>query len=285
MPKDLLFHWYVVENNGSIILTEVQKIHLACLSYYKDVFDGNINIVLSLDNINNEKLINNSKELFSFFNKNVNFIVKKNCPYLREAKTFKEEFLDKIDQKNQLLFFAHSKGITNHFNTSLTIWLFGMYYFNLSFIDHIENNLNKGKIFSGCFVRRHRWRNVKHKWHFSGSFYWTNINKLKKLDYSRKLEITENSKKSYFVEEFPGNCTPLKNIYVPQNAYVDKIDLYEKGTKAMAYIDKLNHGNVKNNFYNEMNSVLNKKFPTDELHHNIKWNLREKIYLFYKKLN
>lgn len=206
VKKRIIFYFYVFENykdNYAI------KIHLQCLRHYSHVFDEAF-FVISVDDVNNTDLIMDvERELLSIGFKDVRFKVHKNNPYC-ESQVFFDEIAKKLDYLDGLTFFAHTKGITNINNDeypieSIEAWIFGLYYFNLNFIDEVERMLiYRTCRFYGAFLvdLTNYWAKM---FLYSGTFYWLNAQRLVQDNMVGKIKLPTLITDRGFAETFPGS--------------------------------------------------------------------------------
>lgn len=230
--KNLIFHLYSFdgfEDNDAI------RVHLSCLKHFSSVFD-NAKFIISVDDPKNADLIKKTeKAIVSCGFRNVGFKVVEN-DYYREARTFKEEVIDKLDKYEGLTFFAHSKGTTNVLNPkmnkeSVLKWVAGMYYLNLNFIDDVENTLiNQFKYaFYGSFkVVSDNIENKNKTW-YAGTFYWVNTNRLLNNIKQRGIKIPNLHDRGY-AEMLPGEIDELASYGM---TYLYPFDYDEAGSRVL----------------------------------------------------
>jgi hypothetical protein len=147
MNKRLIFNFYIDENWKE---NHINKIHLYCLEYYKNVFDEMI-FMVSLNDIKNDELIYDFEQhiLSLKLCTNIRFIVKQNHIF-REAKNFYDEIATKLNENKGFTFFAHNKGITNYYNDvykkhDVEKWVTSMYYGCLERPDEMKFFLTDGR--------------------------------------------------------------------------------------------------------------------------------------------
>lgn len=240
MKKRLVFFIYVdTLYRGS----KIYDLHFALLKRYSKIFDS-ATLYFSLKEINDENL-EFARELAKRiidcgFIKDVEIKIRQNTT-MREVDCFKEEVVGRIiDNVPELVFFTHTKGLSNTLNQSLFRWICGMYYFNLNFIDEVERNLIYKPIYdtahsSGIFygfplILLDIDNYLKNKTYYAGTIYW--INCAKAAQYNRCFNV--DPKKDYiystrvFAEEFPGDyflrCVSsghFLNVYSAYSLYDD----------------------------------------------------------------
>lgn len=158
--------------------------------------------------------------------KNLQIVECQNSP-LFEGTGFKE-CLENIllREEDGYIFYAHTKAASCHMShpnykyfNNLIDWADMMYEYNLS-----ENSLKileqSKPTSAGCFQR-----GFGHEpfygslWHYSGSFYWLNIEKLKKLNWNNF------SYTPYMTESYPGRVVDINDtisfINVNKDLYVN----------------------------------------------------------------
>lgn len=217
MKKRLVFFIYVdTLYRGS----KIYDLHFALLKRYSKIFDA-ATLYFSLKEINDENLCF-ARELAKriidcgFIN-DVEIKIRQNTT-MREVDCFKEEVVGRIiDNVPELVFFTHTKGLSNEITDSLLDWICGMYYFSLGFIEDAEKSLvyralpdteNRGSIFYGFPLLKSRIENyLKERIFYAGTIYWINCGKA--AQYNKAFGV--NPEKDYiygsrcFAEEFPGN--------------------------------------------------------------------------------
>jgi hypothetical protein len=146
------------------------------------------------------------------------FIIKENNWYLGETVSFLDA-LEKLKGSDSVTFYAHAKGVSHEGSIVETIrqWADAMYVLNLSSSDLIEKLMGKYSSV-GCF--RNRGRHGGADWHYSGTFFWLDNQKLFCKDWKR----IEQSR--FGVEGYPGihfseaesfdlaPADPSRNLYV-----------------------------------------------------------------------
>ena len=203
--KKLIFYFYLTEEN---VNNEIYTLHYKCLEIYAHLFDEML-FVLSLDDINNKQLIQmwETKLLALHTKGSITFDIIKNNKYC-ESYAFKKYVVDKL-KVNDLVFFGHGKGITNitKYNPELIKkWIVGMYYYNLNFIEEVEDSLIKRKFLSyGAFLSKNKkdWAN-KYHWFYIGTFFWLNSKKIYDYIKNNNIEMPLFCDR-FYDEEFLGN--------------------------------------------------------------------------------
>ncbi len=248
MKLKLVYHLYVPEGP----LPEIYKYHFTCLKYFANVFDECV-FVLSMDNIDDIDTIKAIElKLLNIVNyKNVTFNVIQNDSNMREVQTFKTEVLDKLSGNDDLIFFAHSKGMTNNYNDSLITWICAMYYFSLGDLATMKYRLvgSVVRLFYGP-VSYYGCKSVGtpiYKWMYPGTFYWINMRSL--YNYSKTHEFPRIESRCY-AENFPGNLTPLKDAPLHQQLGISSSDYFYDDAGAEAVYD------CYNDFYHILGSCF-----------------------------
>ena len=137
--KKLVFSFYISRDWET---NKANLLHFLCLKYYNEVFDK-AEIYIIVDNRKDYENIQKVKEKFlSIFSKieQISFSIIDNTPY-RESFVVKHYIFDKLGE-DELVFFAHNKGITNFINPNypseyVTKWIVGLYFYSLNFIDEV----------------------------------------------------------------------------------------------------------------------------------------------------
>lgn len=225
MDKRLVFHFYlkrewfpfegkVFEDDDNKKVAQLYNFHFYCLKKLSDVFDT-MQFVLCVDDENDIELIRAAEErlLKMHYTGKIIFDIVKNSD-LRESETFKRCVVDKL-QDNELVFFAHSKGLTNLNKCNIANiykWVGGMYYFNLGikyFEEAISDLLNTKAISYGTFPQLDE-NNLtnKYHWFYIGTFFWINTGKLYNYIKQNNIELPTLSDR-FYSEEFLGNIYDL----------------------------------------------------------------------------
>ena len=210
----LVFHFYIPEN--WMTLASI-KLHLSCLRHYAHIFDE-ATFILCLDDVLNTKLISEfEKEIINRGYHNVTFKVKPNS-VLREAKTLKEEVIDKAADFDGLTFFGHSKGVGNEINGDITYeclkdWVCGLYYFSLEFYESevIPHLYGYKGITYGPFKTFADWMDNKYHWYYSGGFFWINGRRHLETVRRRNIMVPECSTR-FYTENLLGDIYESYNL-------------------------------------------------------------------------
>ena len=208
MNKKLVFAFYVPENFYSDII----NLHFNCLEKYKNSFDS-VEVVFILDeNYNAENLLEAENRFAKIFlGKPLSFSMVPNTKY-REAIVFYEYVAKKLAD-NELVFFAHNKGITNVVKYDVNqvyTWVIGMYYYSLNFMDEVEDMLLNKKFMSyGPFLTQNEEPEnpTKYGWYYIGTFFWVNGKKVWQYMKNNDIELPVMGDR-FYGEEFLANIFP-----------------------------------------------------------------------------
>jgi hypothetical protein len=193
MKRNLIYYCYF--ENGEI--NEFTKLNLELLNRYCNLFNGQKIIKIALDDLTKD--YSNLVDLFQGFDVEVLQNNKEN----RESEYFIES-VKEIKDTNSITFFAHNKGGSNRPESDvIKLWLFSMYFFNLEpmYLLTIQDQLSNDKIFSGIMqitTPCPPW--VVSDWHYSGTFFWFNTQKLLSIE---NWDIMEKNR--FAVESYPGS--------------------------------------------------------------------------------
>ncbi len=202
MKKNLVYYCYF-ENSE---MNEFADYNIKLLNRYLPLFNGQKIIKIAVDDLTKD--INNLIGLFP----NCDIEIVQNNRETRESEYFIES-LKEIKDKNSITFFAHNKGSKSGGDNNHVIkhWLLSMYFFNLeeTYITNIERELENNKTFSGIMritTSCPPW--VESDWHYSGTFFWFNTQKLFNIDGWDKFE-----KGRFSVESYPGKMVDLEQSH------------------------------------------------------------------------
>lgn len=213
----LIFSYYITPNGE---LTYIHKLHLYLLRKYAYIFN-NIDMILVIDDLNNIDAINMHKQYIQdILNVNyINFIIEQNDSYLREGKVYVKYVIDKLDEyaiNDDLIFFGHTKGLTNENLENTKIWISLMYYMNLEYLYEVIGKLLdtsrddfKDYICYGTIYNNHHNTTItKYTWMYTGSFHWINPKRL--LDF-----ININNIDIDFVHKIPIKNRTSAETFLP----------------------------------------------------------------------
>ena len=235
----MVFSFFLTENFEN---KRYNKIHGYFIDKYSNVFDE-VRITILIDDIENTELINSCKKWFvdKIHCNDVVFKVRKNT-YNCESAVFMEEIASKMDELCGLCFFGHNKGISIYelypeCKDNIDIWVAGLWYLNLNFLDEVKYNLMFYKhIMYGAFMTDESNSDTfeKAKTHYAGTFYWINPSSYT-ITYGHNIHLLSER---WFAEDFPIHIMPeLK--YSHKFWYIYTIDYYSS------------IGNYINSFFNE----------------------------------
>ena len=232
MKKKLVYFLYIADNTAAkeaIEKSQVLRLHFELLKRFHNAFDE-ATFVLSLNkNIKEGKddvIRSWAAALMGIGYLNVRFTIEENTPF-RECKAFKEEVVEKEDNKGKLVFFAHNKGTTNQYNESLVRLICSMYYFSLNFIEEFEYSMaDHERVYYGFPLLNAQWSTAngwemipKYKYYFYGTFFWTNVSLLWETMENKKREYPELVSR-FYAENFPANTIEFDAVSTYKNTYM-----------------------------------------------------------------
>jgi len=243
MTKNLIFYWYIPSN---CIMPDIYWLHIYNLKKYAKIFN-NATFILSADNITDINKIEYNKNIINSigFKCDIKFLLYKNDTNIRECTCFYNEIIQNLKNLEGITFFAHSKGITRNGDSGVPMWNTGLYYFNLNDIKSVENKLSKNDVFSyGSFKKHYNWivedngkiYKQKHNWHYSGTFFWLDTQKIYKYIKSNNIEISSDLHR-WYTEMWLGNIFDSNFAYTKydiigdENLYVDCKDILKNKMK------------------------------------------------------
>ena len=215
MVKHLLFYWYVPEKGWN----KIYDLHIDNLHIYKDSFDK-VTFIISTDDIDTEDYKNNINytvdKLKSVFS-DAEFKEYRNDKKTRESAYFYGEVLDKLDEfpENEILFFAHNKGVDSWYaGNRLTTWINMMYFANLHDVKKIKSYFDMETVCcAGTYtiMNLKAWNFLKYMWHYSGTFFWISPSRLSKYIKESKEKIPPIGR--YSTEGLLGSILPNDDKY------------------------------------------------------------------------
>ena len=207
MKKRLVFAFSVfdgcLDNRGI-------KLHLNCLRHYCDVFDEAV-FVLTNEDADDSTVLSVKKELTGIPFKDIRIKMSEKS-FLYESQVFYDEVVSKFGELDCLVFFGHTKGVSNYWKKSfapdnIDIWIEGSYYLGLSNIDYMEYCLIKlyTPRFYGSFLSLTKGDTMLGDdfMYYQGNFFWLNPGRI-------QWDITKNKVKlpllydRWYAEYFPG---------------------------------------------------------------------------------
>lgn len=266
MKHKLVFHFFLQKDYK---INRANKIHFECMKRFLNVFDECLFVIAKAENTTDDIVKDFEKNIITIVTaKKCCFKIVENSVY-REAKTFKEEIIDKLTEPyDGLVFFAHNKGITNYTQYSMEYvdkWICSLYYLSLNFINEVETDLcgriyNFQSFFYGSILTQatkepddHVFIN-KNNVFYSGSFYWLNTGAL--LRYIKHYNISiPNVVDRAYVEAFPGEIFDWESKRLSSHNF--KIVFFPKDSswidldRALNFIFSKEEMDEFNNFYTE----------------------------------
>ena len=203
MIKNLVYYCYF-ENSE---INEFANYNINLLNRYLHIFTGQKIVKIAVDDLSKD-----TTHLVSLF-PNCDIEIVQNNPETRESEYFIQS-LKEIKNENSITFFAHNKGSKSggDGNNVVKVWLLSMYFFNLeeTYLSNIEYNLTNDKTFSGIMqitIPCPPW--VTTDWHYSGTFFWFNTQKLFNIEGWDTFE-----KGRFSVEGYPGQMVDVSQSHV-----------------------------------------------------------------------
>ena len=175
MKKQLIYYFYI----DSYDIYEVYKVHLECIKSYDDIF-FKYTFILSLDDINNQELIEYWKNIINDYikkDKKIEYIIVQNNKLYREGIHYYNYIFKKLNEFDGLLLWGHGKRDNNYSKENIYEWIISSHYIMSHNINEIENKLIYDKyLFSGpnlSFMNGDINKQI-----YQGSFYWMNPKKI-----------------------------------------------------------------------------------------------------------
>jgi hypothetical protein len=204
--RNLIYHFYPEKSKFDF--------HLNYLLSNKDKFDGEKVICLSLENNENVYGYNEIKHHFNDFK----LLSVENHFRQRESVSFFNVLLPYILDIKGVTFFGHSKSnsvkrLKPEYSKPHTTWTKLLYEKNLENVGDVEQKLLNGNYTTyGSFLRQGVLEPIPScKWHYSGTFFWFNNEKLKKS--SDKINSYLYKTDRWGVEGFLGSILPIEESY------------------------------------------------------------------------
>lgn len=214
--KKLVFSFYISSDWET---NKANQLHFLCLKHYNEIFDK-VEIYILVDDRQDQKNIQKVKEKFlSIFSKcdSLSFFVIDNTPY-RESFVVKHFIFDKLGE-DELVFFAHNKGITNfniYSETYIFKWIVGLYFYSLNFMDEVYDffyndnfTLSYGPFLEYYDNDDNNTERIlqKYNWYYVGTFYWIHSKKLKNF-IERHNKILPEMGDRFYSENILGDIFP-----------------------------------------------------------------------------
>lgn len=276
----LIFSFYLTDDFDTNI---ANKMHFCCLKKYNSYFFESLFVIL-IDDPTNYKLISRFEKTIidcGFVN-NVKFEVIKNHAY-REAYVFKTYIIDRLHDYNNLVCFAHNKGVTNVIDptkdvNSILTWIFTLYFGIFNYFDEaIQRMIQENSIslfFGSCLSNKHY---VDDKFDtgfapiYNGTIYLLSPGEI--IDYTnmRGIKISPLSNR-WYAEHFPATILRHDDFSIMHRAashdlrsfsyyLVDKIYEGENGGWS-TYVEYLFKEDI-DQYYEELNEFLDKVYKND----------------------
>ena len=205
MKKCLVFSFYLFEGWKDSF---ANRVHLAYLKHYHDIFDKALFIIVC-DDISNLLLIEEfEKEIVDIGFVNVEFRIMKNNPF-REAEPFYEEVVKKMnDYTDYIVTWGHNKGVSSpyFYPEGLFNWLSVLYFGTMGLMKDCEQKMLSNyyggeKYFYGALLVEGNGTDIN--WMYSGSFFNFNPGSILKAINRNGKGFPVLSNRAY-AEEFPG---------------------------------------------------------------------------------
>lgn len=215
MNKKLIYAFYAKDKCNN----EIYNLHYKLIEQYINLFDD-VELYILYDKYDLQLF---DYIISKFKHNNLIITLIKNDKELREGKIFYNYILKDLDKlKDNIVFFAHTKGVTNEINDNLKLWICGCYYLSLNFFDEAINELNNGKICYGS-IYNYDYRNnhdYTYNYIFSGSFMFLHINNLVSFVKENNINIFNHNNfdinniyyKRRCAENFISNIVDIDNI-------------------------------------------------------------------------
>lgn len=232
----LIFAYYIMNE-----ISDLHKFHINMLANFINIFNY-IDFYLLYDNDNENKIEEHKNFIISILKRNdINFIKIQNNSILREGQIYKKYIIDKLNNYNELIFFAHTKGVTNIVNleniSNTKLWIAIMYFYNMNYFKNVIEDFLYNKSLSWGAIYNYDKNNItKYHWQYTGSFHWINCKELLKYinENSIDLSIYESNRIIFTcAEEFLGNTFDPKYAgFLNHNRYNKYFShfLYENST-------------------------------------------------------
>lgn len=176
IKKTLVFRFFVPKEYKENIAI---KMHFECLKRYSHIFDASI-FSICFEDDDMSRAIEVEKDIMDCgFTKDVRFILEENHP-LTESIAIKKYILDKLEDFDGLIFFGHTKGVTNVKTYSWDIesklkWIYCLYFYCLEFMDDVITNLIYSYPYISTFYGPLKSTTDDCKtFYYPGTFYWIN---------------------------------------------------------------------------------------------------------------
>jgi hypothetical protein len=239
MKKNLLFYCFIQDIDQ---IDDATHLSLSCLKQYGICFNGQKIIFVGSNNpdgMDKGKL----NSLFEFFCDAEIHIVRNNQD-TRESEHF-VDMLSSIEDLDSMTFYAHNKGSTHALDEGLFHWIHMMYFFNLykDVIPSIEHVLSM-KTMSGVFRKNSHYEihGMSSEWHYSGAFFWFNMNKLTKISEwknARKHRMGLEFYPSSIISRIDSHCSFGEKNHNFDMTLPVFMDMLEQNEHKSSYIDQI----------------------------------------------
>lgn len=248
---------------------KIRDIHLRCLRHYSAIFTD-AEFIVAMDDPDDDKtyhrVVNDIANLN--FSGNIKITKVENNFFYREGEYFKKLIVDRANEIDGLVFFAHSKGMSNISNgpslgdnkefseEAIKHWICALYFFNLNFMEEVIHDMGDGKVLYGALLNKYKTDDkppFDTGWQFNGSFYWINPKRL--ANYLQFHDITPpNLDNRLYAEDWMRHVIPFDFRFISTHGsyYVDT-DKY--GVSMYLFADKFikaisgDDYELYNNFY------------------------------------
>lgn len=201
---------YFIYHNGS--LHHYHVLNLKLLSMFWSVFDGQKIVKIAVDG---DYPID---ALVSLLPKDCEYRVVRNIPKTGECVHFLDSL---VEVEGGMTFYGHCKGVTRPMLRGLDIWVTQLYRKNLENVPRLGD-----KIFAGvCGKLLPCPPYVPEPFHYSGSFYWFNTDKVKE-----RLKGKQIVMEKYVTERFPGMMATKEECIFGYASSDRALNFYEERT-------------------------------------------------------
>lgn len=243
--KRLVYHFYLSNDYCDNV---ANKVHFECLKYYASIFDEIVIVFACDDNLDSDLKEKASKYFLDILGCNGR-ITFKYVPndIMREAQTFYDEIVTKMDILDGITFFAHNKGYSNVMDNSINTqsileWIIGMYFMSLDDIDDVSKCLIDYPVplFYGSYLMKDDAISNKYHAYYAGTFFWIHTMKAYNIvTYKKGMKMPVLYDRRY-AELFPGNIGERTEnayeLYGPTDEYLFNVDMYNKSYTATEFL-------------------------------------------------
>ena len=256
LTKKLIFHFFIPKDYETNIAI---KFHCECLKLYCHEFDSAI-FYISVDE-DTEKYARDVRNFLFNLREwpDIRIRIIRNDIFC-EARTFKEEILDKIDGFNEeIVFFGHTKGVTNVIKYSNNVdnilkWVYACYFYSLDPLystEAVKELIYGYRAFYGSVLMQCP---DSDNAFYAGTFYWMNPMRFRIIN--KDIDSYNRLSNRSLAEEYPsyfwfkGGDGYLFSHY---NRYLYNTDLYNGDfSKVVEFF-----GDAEN-FMSRYNMIINK---------------------------